>query len=52
MYNPQSTIATEFIDDQEIRDSLAYAQENKSNYELINSLIRAHVGHDDVGACP
>ena len=39
MYNPQSTIATEFIDDQEIRDSLAYAQENKSNYELINSLI-------------
>ena len=39
MYNPQSTIATEFIDDQEIRDSLAYAQENKSNYKLINSLI-------------
>ena len=39
MYNPKSTIATEFIDDQEIRDSLTYAQENKSNYELINSLI-------------
>ena len=39
MYNPKSTVATEFIDDQEIRDSLAYAQENKHNYELIDSLI-------------
>lgn len=39
MYNPNSTVATEFIDDQEIRDSLAYAQENKHNYELINALI-------------
>ena len=39
MYNPNSMIATEFIDHQEILDSLAYAAENKSNYELINSLI-------------
>ena len=39
MYNPKSTVATEFIDDQEIRDSLAYAQENKHNYALIDSLI-------------
>lgn len=43
MYNPKSKIATEFIDHQEILDSLAYAAENKHNYELINSLIdRAH----------
>ena len=40
MYNPKSTVATEFIDDQEILDSLAYAQENKHNYELIDSLIQ------------
>lgn len=39
MYNPKSPIATEFIDDQEIMDTLAYAQENKSNYELIDALI-------------
>ncbi|MBR5320017.1 MAG: [Peptococcaceae bacterium] len=39
MYNPNSMIATEFIDHQEILDSLAYAAENKSNYDLINGLI-------------
>lgn len=39
MYNVKSKIATEFIDDQEIRETLAYAQENKNNRELISSLI-------------
>ena len=39
MYNPNSMIATEFIDHQEILDSLAYAEANKSNYALIDSLI-------------
>ena len=39
MYNPNSMIATEFINHQEILDSIAYAEANKSNYELINSLI-------------
>lgn len=39
MYNPNSMIATEFIDHQEILDSIAYAEANKSNYELINGLI-------------
>lgn len=39
MYNPKSKIATEFIDDQEILDTLAYADENKTNKDLINSLI-------------
>jgi 2-iminoacetate synthase len=39
MYDCKSKIATEFIDDKEIQDTLAYAQENKSNRELINSII-------------
>ena len=39
MYDPKSTKATEFIDHQEILDSLAYAKENKDNTELIESLI-------------
>ena len=33
MYNPKSTIATEFIEDQEIRDTLRNADENKDNME-------------------
>lgn len=39
MYDPKSTKATEFIDHQEILDSLAYAKENKDNTELIENLI-------------
>lgn len=39
MYNVKSKIATEFIDDGEILDTLDYAQKNKSNRELISSLI-------------
>ncbi len=39
MYDPKSTVATEFIDDREIRDTLAYAEENKHNYALIEGLI-------------
>lgn len=39
MYNCKSKIATEFIDDQEILDTLDYAQKNKSNRELINSIL-------------
>ncbi|HWR40898.1 MAG TPA: [FeFe] hydrogenase H-cluster radical SAM maturase HydG [Patescibacteria group bacterium] len=39
MYNSKSKIATEFIDDQEILDTLAFAQQNKSNRELIESLL-------------
>lgn len=39
MYNCKSKIATEFINDEEIKETLAYAQKNKSNRELINSLI-------------
>ena len=39
MYNPKSSKATEFIDDQEILDTLAYAQENKHNKELIDAIL-------------
>lgn len=39
MYDIKSKIATEFIDDKEIKATLAYAEENKSNRELIHRLI-------------
>ena len=39
MYNPKSSIATEFIDDDEIKATLAYAKENKSNRELVDSIL-------------
>ena len=39
MYNVNSTKAEEFIDDQEILDTLEYAKKNKNNKELIASLI-------------
>lgn len=39
MYNCKSKMATEFIDDQEILDTIAYAQANKSNRELIDSIL-------------
>ena len=39
MYNPKSLIADEFIDHQEIMDTLAYADANKDNKELIESLL-------------
>jgi len=39
MYNPKSKVAEEFIDHQEILDTLAYADANKDNVELITELI-------------
>lgn len=39
MYDCKSKKATEFIDDGEIQATLTYAQENKRNRELIDSLI-------------
>lgn len=47
MYNSKSKTATEFIDDQEILDTLAYAKENKSNRALVQSILekaRKHKG--------
>lgn len=39
MYNVLSSKAEEFIDDAEILDSIEYGQANKSNRELISSII-------------
>ncbi|MBS1348366.1 MAG: [FeFe] hydrogenase H-cluster radical SAM maturase HydG [Firmicutes bacterium] len=39
MYDPKSLKAEEFIDHQEVLDTLAYAQENKKNEQLISALI-------------
>lgn len=39
MYNKYSLNAVEFIDDEEIQETLAYAQEHKHDKELISSLI-------------
>ena len=39
MYNPKSLKADEFISDEEINETLAYADAHKDNLELIDSLI-------------
>lgn len=39
IYNPKSMKAEEFINDAEIRETIAYAQANKNNVELIDSLL-------------
>ena len=39
MYDPKSLKAEEFIDHEEIKATLAYAEENKNNLELIDSII-------------
>jgi 2-iminoacetate synthase len=45
LYNCKSKIATEFIDDQEIQDTLTYAQANKSNRVLIESILEQAKDH-------
>ena len=39
IYNPASLKAEEFINDEEIRATLAYAEENKNNVELIEEIL-------------
>ena len=39
IYNPKSLKAEEFINDGEIRETLAYAEANKRNVELIDSIL-------------
>ena len=39
VYNPKSLKAEEFINDEEIRATLAYAEENKNNVELIDRIL-------------
>ena len=39
VFNPASLRAEEFINDEEIRATLAYAEENKNNVELIDRIL-------------
>ena len=39
MYDVKSLKAEEFISDEEIKDTLAYADANKDNVELIDAII-------------
>ena len=39
MYNPKSLKAEEFIDHQEILDTLEYADANKNNVALIDEIL-------------
>ena len=39
MYNAKSLKAEEFISDEEIMETLAYADANKDNVELIDEII-------------
>ena len=39
MYNVKSKVATEFINDSEILESIEYAKANKNNRELINEIL-------------
>lgn len=39
MYNPASLNANEFISDEEVMESLAYADANKDNYPLIRQIL-------------
>ncbi|MBQ8058058.1 MAG: [Ruminococcus sp.] len=39
IYNPKSLKAEEFINDQEILDTLEYAEKNKNNVELIDEIL-------------
>lgn len=38
-YDPKSSIADEFINDAEIQESLAYAQANKTNKDVIDAIL-------------
>lgn len=40
MYNLKSSVAEEFISDEEINRTLIYAKENKNNYELIENILK------------
>ena len=44
MYNPKSLKAEEFIDHQEILDTLAYADQNKDNVALIDADLEQSPG--------
>ena len=39
MYNPKSLEADEFINDEEILDSLAYGEQNKNNKQVVDRIL-------------
>lgn len=39
MYNPKSRVATEFINHEEIQETLEYASKNKNNRELVTQIL-------------
>ena len=39
-YNVKSTIAEEFINDLEIRETMTYAKENSGNLDLIKGILQ------------
>ncbi|MBR0136709.1 MAG: [Clostridia bacterium] len=39
IYDPKSLKAEEFINDEEIRETLAYAEAHKNDFELIDSIL-------------
>ncbi|WP_459478789.1 [FeFe] hydrogenase H-cluster radical SAM maturase HydG [Clostridium saccharoperbutylacetonicum] len=45
MYNVKSNVATEFIDDGEILESLEFAEKNKNNKKLINEILEKAKGY-------
>ena len=40
LYDVKSLKAEEFINDEEIKETIKYAEENKSNFELIKSILK------------
>ena len=50
MYNPKSLKAEEFINHEEILETLEYAQKNKDNFDLINEILEKakpkHIGNE------
>ena len=51
IYNPKSLHAEEFINDEEIRETLAYAEKNKNNMELINEILEKARPIPTAGGC-
>ena len=51
-YNPKSLRAQEFIHDGEIRETLAYAEANKNNTELIMPFLKRPGGTQPRCRCP
>ena len=39
MYNPKSLKAEEFISDEEIKETLEYAEKNKNNLQLVDEIL-------------